>query len=267
MRHAVDGQARSEETVTDEAPSLDEAEGLSTRAANKPRPQLVLLPGLLCDADLWRDQIGGLSDLADCHVADLTRGETLSELAQTVLAEAAPSFALAGFSLGGYVAQEIARQAPDRIERLAFIDTSIRPDSLERAAARRSLIAAARLPGQFKGITDRMLPTYVHPSRLSDRDLIGRIRAMNERLGRDVFIRQNALDRPDGEAALRSLDCPVLIICGEQDALTPLSDHQDMAAMIPQAHLVIVKESGHMTPMERPRAVTEALRQWLVASA
>ena len=108
MRHAVDGEARSEETVTDEAPSLDEAEGLSTRAANKPRPQLVLLPGLLCDTDLWRDQIGGLSDLADCHVADLTRGETLSELAQTVLAEAAPSFALAGFSLGGYVAQEIA---------------------------------------------------------------------------------------------------------------------------------------------------------------
>src|SRR3954451_10055400 len=96
----------------------------------------------------------------------------LSELAQTVLAEAAPSFALAGFSLGGYVAQEIARQAPDRIERLALIDTSVRPDSPERAAARRSLIATARLPGQFKGITDRMLPTYVHPSRLSDSDLI-----------------------------------------------------------------------------------------------
>jgi len=112
-----------------------------------------------------------------------------------------------------------------------------------------------------------MLPTYVHPSRLSDRDLIGRIRAMNERLGRDVFIRQNALDRPDGEGALRSLDCPVLIVCGEQDSLTPLSDHQDMTAMLPHARLVIVKESGHMTPMERPRAMAEALRQWLVASA
>ena len=184
-----------------------------------------------------------------------------------MLAEAAPTFALAGFSLGGYVAQEIARQAPGRIERLALIDTSIRPDSPERAAARRSLIATARLPGQFKGITDRMLPTYVHASRLSDRDLIGRIRAMNERLGRDVFIRQNTLDRPDGEAALRSLTCPVLIICGKQDALTPLSDHQEMAAMLPHAQLVIIEESGHMTPMERPHAVTEALRQWLVARA
>jgi pimeloyl-ACP methyl ester carboxylesterase len=184
-----------------------------------------------------------------------------------VLAEAAPSFALAGFSLGGYVAQEIARRAPDRIERLALIDTSVRPDSPERTAARRSLIAAARLPGQFKGITDRMLPTYVHPSRLSDRNLIGRLRAMNERLGRDVFIRQNALNRPDGEIVLRSLTCPVLVICGEQDAITPLSDHQEMAGTLPHARLVVVKESGHMTPMERPRAVTEALRQWLVASA
>jgi len=112
-----------------------------------------------------------------------------------------------------------------------------------------------------------MLPTYVHPSRLSDRDLIGRIRAMNERLGRDVFIRQNALDRPDGEAALRSLDCPVLIICGEQDALTPLSDHHEMAAILPHAQLVIIEESGHMTPLEKPHAVTDALRHWLVASA
>jgi pimeloyl-ACP methyl ester carboxylesterase len=239
----------------------------SMSAGIEPRPQLILLPGLLCDADLWRDQIADLSDLADCHVADLTRGETLSELAETVLAEAAPTFALAGFSLGGYVAQEIARQAPDRIERLALIDTSIRPDSPERAAARRSLIATARLPGQFKGITDRMLPTYVHPSRLSDSDLIGRIRAMNERLGRDVFIRQNTLDRPDGEVALRSLACPVLITCGKQDALTPLSDHQEMAAMLPHAQLVIIEESGHMTPMERPHAVTGALRQWLVARA
>ena len=250
-----------------EAQHPDRAPGPSTSEAGEHRPQLILLPGLLCDADLWRDQIADLSDLADCHVADLTRGETLSDLAETVLAEAAPTFALAGFSLGGYVAQEIARQAPDRIERLALIDTSIRPDSLERAAARRSLIATARLPGQFKGITDRMLPTYVHPSRLSDRDLIGRIRAMNERLGRDVFIRQNALNRPDGEIVLRSLTCPVLVICGEQDAITPLSDHQEMAGMLPHARLVVVKESGHMTPMERPRAVTEALRQWLVASA
>jgi pimeloyl-ACP methyl ester carboxylesterase len=253
--------------LKDELPNADAASGQSARGAGENKPQLILLPGLLCDADLWRDQIAGLSDLADCHVPDLTRGETLSDLAQTVLAEAAPTFALAGFSLGGYVAQEIARQAPDRIERLALVDTSIRPDSPERAAARRSLVATARLPGQFKGITDRMLPTYVHPSRLSDRDLIGRIRAMNERLGREVFIRQNELDRPDGEAVLRSLTCPVLIMCGEQDALTPLSDHQEMAAMLPHAQLVIIEESGHMAPMERPRAVTEALRPWLVTSA
>ena len=237
----------------------------SPASARKRRPALILLPGLMCDADLWRDEIAGLSDWADCRVPDLTRGETLSELARTVLADAAPSFALAAFSFGGYVAQEIARQAPDRVERLALLDTSIRVDTLERAATRRALIAAARLPGRFKGITDRMLPTYVDPSRLSDDDLVGRIRAMNERLGRDVFIRQNtlALERPDGEAALRGLTCPVLIACGEHDALTPLSDHEEMAALWPDAELVVVAGSGHMTPMEHPHAVTEALSRWL----
>src|SRR4051794_31489225 len=211
------------------------------------RPELILLPGLMCDADLWRDVIAGLSGEADCRVPDLSRGETLAELARSVLDEAAPTFALAAFSLGGYVAQEIARQAPGRIARLALLDTAIRVDTAERAATRRALIAAARLPGRFKGITDRMLPTYVDPSRLSDTDLVGRIRAMNERLGRDVFIRQNtiALERPDGEAALRALACPALILCGEHDSLTPAADHAEMAALLTAAELVVVAGSGH----------------------
>jgi pimeloyl-ACP methyl ester carboxylesterase len=112
-----------------------------------------------------------------------------------------------------------------------------------------------------------MLPTYVDPSRISDEALIGRIRAMNERLGRDVFIRQNtlALERPDGEAALRGLRCPILIACGEHDALTPVADHEEMAAMLPHAEFVVIQGSGHMTPMEQPQAVTRALREWLAA--
>ena len=109
-------------------------------------PQLILLPGLLNDAELWRDQIGGLVDVARCQVADLTQGESLRALAEQVLDEAEPSFALAGFSMGGYVAQEIARLAPERIERLALIDTSIRVDTPERAAQRRAVNAAARSP-------------------------------------------------------------------------------------------------------------------------
>jgi pimeloyl-ACP methyl ester carboxylesterase len=227
-------------------------------------PQLVLLPGLLNDAELWRDQIAGLSDVARCHVADLTQGETLPGLAEGVLEEAAETFALAGFSFGGYVAQEIVRLAPQRVERLALLDTSIRPDTPERAEIRRSVGQAALVPGRFGGLTDRMLPAYIDHSRLNDRDLIERIQAMTRRLGRDVFVRQNAIDRPDGWAVLRTLACPALILCGENDAITSPGSHREMAALIPGAQLVIVPGSGHLTPMEKPDAVTRALREWLV---
>src|SRR3954471_16328726 len=113
--------------------------------------QLILIPGLLNDADLWRDTISELSDVATCHVADITQGETLGELARSVLAEAAPRFSLVGFSLGGYVAQEIARLAPERIIRLALLDTSIHADTPARTATRRALDKAARLRGKFHG--------------------------------------------------------------------------------------------------------------------
>ena len=226
-------------------------------------PQLILLPGLLNDADLWRDQITGLADVARCGVADLTRGESLRELAEQVLDIAEPTFALAGFSMGGYVAQEIARIAPERIQRLALIDTAIRVDTPERAAQRQATNAAARRPGAFLGIADRLMAAYVDPSRLSDKDLTGRIQAMTQRLGRDVFLRQNALPREDGEAALRALRCPVVIICGEHDQITPLAGQHEMAHAIGCTHMVIIPDAGHMTPMEAPEAVNAALRRWL----
>lgn len=230
-------------------------------------PPLILIPGLLNDGDLWRDQIAALSDIADCRVGDITRGTTLRELAEDVLAEAPPRFALAGFSLGGYVAVEIARVAPDRIERLALLDTSIQADTADRMAARRALGKAARAPGRFHGFGDRLLTTYLDPSHLSDEAIVGRIRDMTERLGPDVFVRQNDIERKDGTAVLASLRCPLLILCGENDALTPLADHRAMAALSRHAVLVTVPESGHMTPIENPDAVNRALRHWLAARA
>ena len=226
-------------------------------------PQLLLLPGLLNDAELWRDQVSGLADVARCQVADLTRGESLRDLAKQVLDGAEPTFALAGFSMGGYVAQEIARIAPERIERLALIDTALRLDTPERAAQRRAVNAAAERPGAFLGIADRLMASYVDASRLSDKDLTGRIQAMTQRLGREVFIRQNSLPREDGQAALRALRCPIVIICGEHDAITPLAGQREMAAAIGCSHLVVIPDAGHMTPMEAPSAVNGALRHWL----
>ena len=228
------------------------------------RKTLILIPGLLNDAELWRDQREGLSDIAECRVADITQGETLHALAAQILSWAPPSFALAGFSLGGYVAQEIARIAPERIERLALLDTSIRADSDERAAMRRRLNQAATAPGRFHGFGDGLLKTYLHPSHLEDKRIVERIRGMTERLGTDVFVRQNDLDRKDGEATLRMLQCPVLILCGEQDSLTPLADHHDMTLVARNSTLVVVPHSGHMTPIEQPALVTQALREWML---
>jgi pimeloyl-ACP methyl ester carboxylesterase len=226
-------------------------------------PQLILLPGLLNDAELWRDQISGLSDVVRCHVPDLTQGETLRALAETVLADAEPTFALAGFSMGGYVAQEIARIAPERIERLALLDTSIRVDTTDRAARRKALNDAARRPGEFIGISEAILKSYVDPSHLDDADLTGRIIAMTQRLGREVFLRQNSLEREDGEAALKALRVPLTIICGETDQITPAAGHRQMAKAIGCSHLLVIPKTGHMTPMEAPGPVNGALRHWL----
>lgn len=228
------------------------------------KPQLVMLPGLLNDDDLWRDQIAGLSDLVACHVGDVTRGRTLTELAEGILAEAAASFSLAGFSFGGYVALEILRLAPQRIERLALLGTSMYGDTPERAAARRALGRAARASGTFTGMNSRMLEAYVDRKHLSDDDLIGRILAMTRRLGRDVFIRQNAVERTDNVATLRQFRRPVLILCGENDRIVPPAIHHEMAKTAPSACLVVVPDSGHMVPMEQPHPVTNAMRDWLL---
>lgn len=236
---------------------------MSTDPHPASRPQLILIPGLLNDAGLWRDQLAGLAALADCRVADITRGESMQALADSVLADAAPTFALAGFSLGGYVAQEIARRAPQRIERLALLDTTIRPDTPARAALRRSHEQLVRLQGTFNAFGDRMLDTYLAPAHRHDEALIGRIRAMTSRLGSEVFLRQSGLVREDGAAVLQSLDCPLLIACGEQDLLTPLAAHREMAALNPRARLVVIPDSGHLAPMENPSAVTQALADWL----
>ena len=229
-----------------------------------PKP-LVLIPGLLNDAELWRDQTTDLSDIAECQVADITRGSSLEELARDVLDASPPRFALAGFSLGGYVAVEVARLAPHRIERLALLDPSIRPDTPERKALRQSVNASALAPGKFHGFGDRLLATYLARSNLADGTIVGRIRAMTGRLGPQVFVRQNSVERKDGSAVLRALTCPVLIACGEYDVLTPFSEHREMASLPRDCTLVRIPKSGHMTPVENPRAVNVALREWMSA--
>lgn len=227
---------------------------------------LVLLPGLLCDAALWRGQIDDLADIAAPWVADMTRDDSVSRMAARVLEAAPPRFALAGLSMGGYVAQEIMRQAPERVARLALLDTSARPDSPEQTARRRGLIDLAE-KGEFRGVTPRLLPVFLHPDRLNDKELTAAVMAMAERVGKDAFLRQQRaiISRPDSRPSLAAIACPTLVLCGRQDQLTPLDLHEEIAAGIRGAQLVVIEECGHLSTMERPWEASVALRQWLTA--
>ena len=229
------------------------------------RTPLVLLPGLLCDQALWQRQIEGLADLADPSVADLTQDASLPAMAARVLAAAPPRIALAGLSMGGYVAQEIMRRAPERVERLALLDTNARADRPDQTARRRDLIALARR-GRFKGVTKRLLPYLIHPDRLDDTPLTGVVMGMAERIGREAFLRQEEaiMGRLDGLEDLRRIVCPTLILCGAQDVLTPPKVHREMADRIPHARFVVIENCGHLSTLERPDEVTAALRDWLV---
>ena len=147
------------------------------------KPSLVLVPGLLCDAALWRGQVEDLADIAEPWVADVTRDDSMTGMARRVLAEApAGRFALAGLSMGGYVAQAIMREAPERVERLALLDTSAMADTAEQTARRRGFIELAE-KGEFHGVTPQLLPLFVHPDRLSDKPLTDAVMAMTERVG------------------------------------------------------------------------------------
>lgn len=228
------------------------------------RVPLALLPGLLLDAGLWRAQIGALSDIADCRVADFTTQDNLADMARGVLAAMPERFALAGLSMGGYVALEIMRQAPHRVALLALLDTKAGLDTPAETSRRRGLIELAR-KGRFRGVTRMLLPMLVHEDALRDTAITDQIMAMAERCGREVFARQQKaiMTRPDGVPHLPRIACTTLVLCGRQDARTPLEDHELMVRSIHSARLTVVENCGHLPPLEQPEAVNRALRSWL----
>lgn len=223
---------------------------------------LLLLPGLLCDRALWEPQLAGLADIADMTVGDLTRDDSMGGMARSILAAAPPRFALAGLSMGGYVSFEIMRQAPERVERLALLDTSARPDRPEQTKDRQELIALAK-QGRFKGVTPTLVPRWVH--RMYQPQIVETVTTMTQRVGGEAFIRQQTaiMGRPDSRPGLARISCPALVLCGYEDAATPVELHREMAADIADAHLVIVPDCGHLSTIERPEAVNTALRRWL----
>lgn len=225
---------------------------------------LLFLPGLLCDEALWRQQIKSLNDMAESHVADLTRHDSIEALAEAVLEKAPEEFALAALSMGGYVAFEIMRRAPQRVTRLCLMDTSARADTPEQKERRQLLLAMSRA-GQFKGVTPRLLPMLIHPSRLGDQELTGIIFAMAGRVGREAFQRQQTaiMNRVDSRPSLQAIKCPVEIICGREDSLTPPDIMQEIAGGIVGARMNVIEACGHLSPLEKPEAVSALMRKWL----
>jgi pimeloyl-ACP methyl ester carboxylesterase len=228
------------------------------------KPTLILVPGLLCSARLWAAQIDGLSDLADIAVADMTRDDTMAGMAQRVLDCTDGTFSLAGLSMGGYVAMEVMRRAPERVERLALLDTGARADTEEQTIRRRDLIGLADR-GEFKAVSPKLLPLFVHPDRLVDKAMVDAISKMADSVGKDAFLRQQQaiMHRPDSRPGLAAIACPTLVVCGREDVLTPPELSEEIAGLVPGADFVLIEGCGHLSTMERPDDVNAALRSWM----
>ncbi len=236
---------------------------------NAPLP-LLLVPGLLNDARVWKNQTDALSGERDVRVAESTTHDSVAALAAEALARApAARFALAGFSLGGYVALEILRQAPERVAALALIDTGSRPDTVEATQVRRGMLDALdSATAGFDAVAATFLPRVVHPDRVDDALLADLLLSMARSVGAAAFARQQnaAIARPDSRPGLGAIRCPTMVLCGRQDTVTPLALSEEMASSIPDAKLVVLEACGHMSLLERPREVVDAMRAWLQAA-
>jgi pimeloyl-ACP methyl ester carboxylesterase len=228
------------------------------------KTNLVLVPGLLCTKALWAPQLEALADIADMAVADHTRHESMEGIARAILAAAPERFALAGLSMGGYIAYAILRLAPERVSRLALFDTGYRADLPERREQRLALMALAEREGARKA-QESLLPVLIHKSRLADKALVEAVLQMGADTGTEAFKRQQTaiMTRPDSAPLLPGIRVPTLVLVGEEDALTPPQMAREIAAGIPGAKLEIVRECGHLSTMERPEAVNRAMRAWL----
>jgi len=225
---------------------------------------VVLVPGLLCTAEVFAPQIPALWPYGPVTVASTLEGATIAELASRILAAAPPRFALAGLSMGGYICLEITRLAPQRVARLALLDTSARPDTTEQAKDRRALVDKVR-SGDAEAILVGALTSILHPAHQHDAAL----RAINRRMARTIgvegFARQTEaiISRVDSRPGLAAISAPTLVLVGDQDPLTPPALAEELAGAIAGSRLVVVPECGHGSTLEQPGAVNQALVEWL----
>jgi pimeloyl-ACP methyl ester carboxylesterase len=232
-------------------------------------PHLLLLPGLVCDAEVWEHQADTLSEITAISIADYGEKESLEEMARVALEGAPERFAVAGHSMGGRVALEIFRRAPHRVAALAILDSGSdkwMPGMAGDAekAKRAAFVETAQKRG-MRAMARDWVQEMVHPDRLTDGLLIASIIDMLARKTPGIFAAQNKalIERPDATLLLPEIDCPALVLCGREDAWAPLARHAEMAKRIPRSKFVAIEKCGHMAPMEQPEEVTAAMADWL----
>jgi pimeloyl-ACP methyl ester carboxylesterase len=227
---------------------------------------IVLLPGLLCDASVWETQRAALESITRVVVADFSAQDSIAAMAQSALDLATGPLIVIGHSMGGRVALEMWRLAPERIVKLALLDTGIHPQQSGEILKRQRMIDLAYNEG-MAALADVWLPPMVDPRRSQDGALLAPMREMVLRATPDQHARQikALLDRPDARPVLATITCPTLVLVGRQDQWSPLKQHEEMAGLIAGARLVVIEDSGHMTTVEQPEATARALKEWVLA--
>jgi len=226
---------------------------------------LVLGPGLMNTPRLWQHQVEHLADIAEISIVETREDKTLEDMARRMLESAPPKFAYAGLSMGGYMAFEMMRMAPERVLKLALLDTAAYNDTPERSEIRREMIALAE-KGDFETVKRNTFPIFLAPKRLKDPEMVGIANAMCDEIGPDIFIQQITaiMHRQDSRELLPTIQVPTLVIVGREDQGTPVSAAEEIASGIPGARLAIVEDCGHLSTLEQPHAVTALLRDWLL---
>jgi pimeloyl-ACP methyl ester carboxylesterase len=223
---------------------------------------------LACDADVWKHPVRSLAGKTSVRVVDYGLSDSIEKMALVALDGAPERFAVAGHSMGGRVAFEIVRRAPERVAGLAVLDTAYRPfaggDAGERETAARSALLEMAATKGMRAMAEFWMKGIIHPDRLSDQALVGAIVDMMGRKTPEIFAAQikALLERPDASPVLPTVRCPALVLCGREDAWSPLAGHREIAAMIPKAKLAVIEHCGHMAPMERPEDVTASMTSW-----
>ncbi|MFN0263463.1 alpha/beta fold hydrolase [Tepidamorphus sp. 3E244] len=227
-------------------------------------PQIVFVPGLLCTADLFAPQVEALPQGWEATIANHTQDATMEKIAARFLEGAPDRFTLVGLSMGGYVTLEVMRQAPERVTGLVLMDTSARADRDHQKQTRRDLVERARAEG-LDAVLDQLLPVLIAKARQSDEALVSLVRKMAHDTGVDAFARQQEAIMERGEAfdTLRAVNCPTLIVCGEDDTLTPPKLAREMVTCVPHARIETVPASGHLSTLEQPEALSEILNEFL----